>query len=112
MRTIIAGSRGIDSYPLVALAVVESGFRPTVVLSGTARGVDRLGEKWAELFCIPVERYRADWSAGRGAGHARNLVMAQRAHALVALWDGKSPGTANMIATARRLGLCVYVKTL
>lgn len=44
MRTIIAGSRGIWDYKLIDQAVIESKFDMSVVISGTANGVDKLGE--------------------------------------------------------------------
>jgi hypothetical protein len=84
--------------------------RPTLIVSGCARGVDQLGERWAELHDIPVAQYPADWRRhGNAAGPRRNAVMAQNADALVALWDGRSAGTGHMIETAfqhRLLVLC------
>jgi hypothetical protein len=35
--------------------------------------------------------------------------MASMADALIAVWDGKSRGTKNMIETAEKMGLRVYV---
>ena len=111
MRTIIAGSRGVTDVRVVEQAVRDCGWWPSTILSGGARGVDRLGEQWAGLYGLPVEQYPADWNGpqGRGAGHARNAVMAQHAEALVAVWDGSSPGTRNMIETAQQMGRRVYV---
>lgn len=110
MRTIIAGSRDLNSYDLVRRAVEECGWTPTVVLSGTARGVDRMGERWARFRDVPVERYPADWKLhGRGAGAIRNAEMAKHADALIAIWDGTSRGTLHMIRTAERMGLRVHV---
>ena len=37
------------------------------------------------------------------------MEMALNAEALIALWDGESPGTRNMIATAKALGLRCYI---
>jgi hypothetical protein len=124
MRTIIAGSRG-DSAPHVhvvdaMLAAKRAGIVPTIVLSGTARGIDQsgewwagidqAGEWWAGIYGTPVERYPAQWDLhGRLAGKARNVKMAEKAEALVAVWDGKSPGTKHMIDVANRMGLKVYV---
>lgn len=110
MRTIIAGSRGITEYRELQRALVACGWRPTVVLSGTARGVDKLGEQWAFANAVPCELYPADWGAhGRRAGMLRNIRMAERAEALIALWDGVSRGTKQMIAVARARGLRVHV---
>ncbi len=110
MRTIIAGSRGVTDYAMVAAAVAHAATEivPTVVISGTAKGVDRLGELWGAEHRVPVERFPADWvKHGKIAGHLRNNQMANNAEALIAVWDGKSPGTRHMINVARNKGLKV-----
>ena len=109
MKTIIAGSReGIDKNDLlIALAVID--WEVTEVVCGMARGADLIGKKWAEEQGIPVIERPADWEKyGRTlAGAIRNQQMADEADALIALWDGKSPGTKNMIEIATREGLKV-----
>lgn len=110
MRTIIAGSRDGVSYENVVEAMAQCGWTPTVVISGTARGADRMGEAWAQANGIDVERFPAQWDLyGRHAGIMRNQVMARKAEALVAIWDGESRGTAHMIACATQRELRVYV---
>lgn len=113
MKTIIAGSRGIDDFAIVAQAIVDSKFEITEVVSGTAKGVDTEGEGWASLNEVPIKRFPADWKPNgvfdRGAGHKRNAKMAEYADALIAVWDGKSPGTRNMINEAAKRGLKIYV---
>lgn len=109
-KTIIAGSRSITTYKIVADAIRDSGFKITEVVSGTARGVDSLGELWATINRIPCVRFPAKWHLyGRAAGSKRNKEMAQYANALIAVWDGQSKGTQNMIRTAQNFGLRVYV---
>ena len=111
MKVIVAGSRTIADIAIIAQAIEESGFDVSEVVSGTARGVDILGEEWAKSKGIPVKRFPADWNGlGKRAGFVRNAEMADYAEALVAVWDGKSRGTANMIQVARKKGLKVYVK--
>ncbi len=48
MKVIIAGSRNITDYSLVKTAIQESAFEIDCVVSGMAKGVDSLGESWAE----------------------------------------------------------------
>jgi len=108
VRTIISGSRGLGILE-VESAISKAPFMITVVLSGTARGVDQAGERWALQHSIPVERYPADWSTGRGAGYRRNELMAEKAEALIAVWDGSSRGTKHMIDIAQSKGLKVFV---
>ncbi len=112
MRTIIAGSRDL-SYSDVLDAMREVPWRPTVVISGTARGVDESGEIWAAHNHVPVECFPADWKGlGRRAGYVRNEQMAAAAEALIAVWDGRSPGTKNMIEIAVRKKLRVFIWTV
>lgn len=115
MRCIIAGSRSGFRYREVERAVRESGMwdRIRVVLSGGADGVDYFGERWAEQNAREIEHYRVtedEWRRhGKAAGPMRNRRMAEAADALIAVWDGESRGTKNMIFEAQRLGLEVYV---
>ena len=110
MRVIIAGSRGINDYAKVRDAVHRSGFPITRVLSGMARGVDTLAIRYAIKNGLPLDTFPAQWSKwGRSAGYKRNVQMAQHADALIAIWDGKSPGTRHMIEAARARGLQLFV---
>lgn len=117
MKTIIAGSRSITRLHVVRDAIHASGFNVSEVVSGAARGVDRLGERWARLNEIPVTRFPAGWRdqdgvPNRAAGFQRNERMAEYAEALVAIWDGESPGTRHMIRTAEERGLVVFIARL
>jgi len=110
MRTIIAGSRTATSYDDLLAAIAAITWKPTLVISGNARGADALGEQWACENNIPLRLMPADWGKdGRRAGYLRNIEMAGHADALLALWDGKSPGTRHMIDIATRKGLVVSV---
>ena len=113
MRVIIAGGRDYHNYNTLLDAIVECNFNIQTVVSGGAKGVDALGERYAEGADVPLKIYRADWeNNGRAAGPLRNQKMAENADALIALWDGKSRGTKNMIETATKMGLLVYVKRI
>lgn len=117
MRTIIAGSRGLTDPALLDQAVLDAllfaGINPTVVLSGTAPGVDTLGEAWAAAQGLPAERYPAPWAQyPKTAGRMRNVQMSRRADALIAVWDGTSPGTRHMISLMYRLRKPYHVLNL
>lgn len=110
MRTIIAGSRDCTDMRELLAALTACGWRPSTVVSGAARGADRLGELWAAEVKVPCARFPAEWDRyGKAAGYRRNELMADNAEALIALWDGESRGTRHMIDIARRKGLLVYV---
>lgn len=104
MRLIIAGSRLITDYTILQYAIAQSDFSNiTEVVSGCARGVDTLGERWANESGIPIKEFRADWGRfGRAAGKYRNADMADYADAAIILWDGESKGTLDMIDKMRR----------
>ncbi|MDQ2808598.1 MAG: DUF2493 domain-containing protein [Chloroflexota bacterium] len=110
MRTIIAGSRDYRDPALVAAALAVVPFAITHVISGGALGVDRAGEAWATAHDLPLTVMPAAWTQfGKSAGYRRNEAMAAVAEALVAIWDGHSPGTAHMLDIATRRGLTVFV---
>jgi YspA, cpYpsA-related SLOG family len=110
MRVIIAGSRSIDDYAKVCDAIQQSGFAISRVVSGLAGGVDMLAVRYALEQGLPCDPFPAEWKKwGRRAGYLRNQQMAQYADALIAVWDGKSPGTRHMIEVAKARGLPVYV---
>ena len=114
-RVIIAGTRTFSDYELLRttcnnLLSEKQWTHTVVVISGTARGADQMGERYARERGFQLRRFPADWEQyGKSAGHIRNAKMADNADALIAFWDGESKGTKNMIDNARRKGLAVRV---
>ncbi len=111
MKTIIAGGRDIINPNFLEKAIQQSGFNISEVVCGGARGADDLGRKWtANGNRIPLKLFPANWiKYGKGAGFIRNKQMADYGEALIALWDGKSKGTKNMIEIAYKKGLKVFI---
>lgn len=113
MKVIIAGGRDITDYSLVLSALAESEFVPTEIVSGMAPGVDTLAVQYAQENNLPLQQFWAEWDFyGKSAGPIRNRLMAKYGEALIAIWDGKSRGTKNMIEEATKQGLKVYVKRI
>lgn len=114
MRVIIAGSRNVAKrYTIDAIGRCHWAGFISCVISGTCRGPDTHGEEWAKENRITVERHPADWDTfGKAAGRIRNEEMARVAHGLIAVWDGKSKDTKDMIHKAERLGLRIYFEDL
>lgn len=110
MKVIIAGSRSITDYTALQYAIAQSVFSIKEVVSGCARGVDSLGERWASENGIDISWFPANWGRfGRAAGHYRNSEMAAYADAAIILWDGESRGTLDMIDRMRRAGKPVEI---
>ena len=100
MKTIIAGTRTFNDYELLKTKLTK--FRLThditEIVSGGAKGADRLGERYAEEYNITIKIFPANWNKhGNAAGPIRNRQMAEYADQLIVFWDGSSKGTNNMI---------------
>ena len=104
MKVIIAGTREVTNYKALLNAIENAPFEITEVVSGCCRGVDQLGERWAKENGIPTKIFRANFfQYGKRAGPLRNKEMAEYADALIAIWDGKSNGTKDMINKMKRV---------
>lgn len=114
MKVIIAGGRENTDWTDVFVAWLEAtkqGIIMTELVCGMAPGVDETGYYFAKMMRIPIAEMPADWDrSGRAAGPLRNKAMAQVAEALIAVWDGRSPGTKNMIEEMQALGKPVFVR--
>jgi hypothetical protein len=112
MRIIIAGSRDIVlTHKEVTDLLHQSGWQITELICGNCSGVDLSAATWAYMRGIPVEKHPANWKKhGKSAGPRRNKKMAKDADCLIAVWDGESRGTKNMIETMEKLNKPVFVK--
>ncbi|MDA7597935.1 DUF2493 domain-containing protein [bacterium] len=55
MKTIIAGGRNITDTGIIESALGELPWQISEVVSGGAKGVDQMGEEWAERNGVPVK---------------------------------------------------------
>ena len=114
-RVIIAGSRGFNDYNLLEekcdfLLSEKVKTHDIVIVSGTARGADKLGERYARERGYELEAHPADWDKyGKSAGYRRNQEMAEVADAVICFWDGTSKGTKHMIDIAKEKNLMLRV---
>ena len=125
LRVIIAGSRDFDDFPklinssieiLTGISKKRNDLDRIRIISGTARGADKLGEQYAKIAGYELSKFPADWDGlGKRAGYVRNAEMAKFAvedgnyGVLIAFWDGQSRGTKHMIDLANKYGLEVHV---
>ena len=116
MRIIIAGGRDFKNQKLLEeetikyiLDTLGKGRRNEItIVSGGAKGADKLGEEFAKKFGLKLKIFPADWgNLGKAAGHIRNKQMLDFASEedghLIAFWDGKSRGTKNMIEISKKI---------
>ena len=119
-KVIIAGSREFDNYDMlkekcdkILSRKVNEG-EEIVIVSGTARGADTLGEKYAEEKGYKIERYPANWDKyGKKAGYLRNKKMAEVSNACIVFLSSKAEnkGSKMMISIATEEKLLIRVIT-
>ena len=114
MKIIVAGSRGFNNYDVLSrvLDTLTVGLdnEDLEVVSGTARGADKIGERYARDRGISIKKFPAEWDThGKSAGYLRNRDMADYADACVVFWDGESKGSKHMIELAEKAGLHLRV---
>ena len=104
-RVVVAGSRNFKDYDRLAAELDKflKGKKNVTIVSGTARGADRMGEQYAAEHGYKIDQFPAEWGKyHQGAGPIRNLEMVKTADAVVAFWDNESSGTKNIIDCARQ----------
>lgn len=109
-KIIVAGSRDFDDYKLLENELNSFLYNRVddhiVIVSGTARGADKLGERYAKDHMLDIQAYPADWKRyGKSAGYRRNEEMAQNADGCIVFWKNKSRGTMHMINLAKKYNL-------
>lgn len=126
MRCIIAGSRDCEDYSLLCKALENCPFTDeiTEIVSGGAKGVDKMGEKWGKANRKIITVFPAKWKEtelpgakvvdgpygkyNALAGIWRNQEMADYADALIAI-DLGTTGTDDMIRRAEKAGLSIFL---
>lgn len=124
-KVIIAGSRGFNDYKLLCEVMdvyLHDKMDDIEIVSGTAKGADRLGERYARDRKYKISRFPANWKNltrpgaiirengfgkyDSGAGHFRNKKMAEHADAAVVFLQpgATNKGSMNMYETMDELG--------
>jgi len=117
-RIVVAGCRdytdyeSAKSYINFCISRIKNEYT-LIFVSGTCKGADQLGERYAMENGYQIEYYPADWNKyGRSAGPKRNLQMAMVADYVICFWDGESKGTMSMIECAKKLGKNIKIKMI
>lgn len=120
MKVLITGSRSINNIALVELACYQAlqrwkrnGFINyiTEIVCGDSAGVDQLCHILGAKARMPVKMFCIDktFPDREQAERVRDLKMIEYVEAVVAVWDGKSPGTKMMIDLAKKKKIKVFV---
>ena len=103
MKLAVIGSREFSDIKLLHDVLLPYVFTVTLVVSGGARGADKLGEEWAKKYGIDTLIFPADWDKyGKAAGFMRNEDIIMNADQVIAFWDYVSRGTQHSISLCER----------
>ena len=82
----------------------------TEIVSGGAKGIDRLAAVYAKENHIPLTEFLPDYERyGRAAPLKRNTEIAEYADMALAFWDGVSKGTKYTISLFEKRGKNVII---
>lgn len=107
----IIGSRNFNDYSFAKNEILKITKDIVInkIISGGAKGADKIAETFANEFDIPTEIILPDWSKGRGAGMIRNTDIIKKSDYVIAFWDGQSKGTLDSINKAKKSNKILFV---
>lgn len=113
MKVAVIGSRSLA----VSIEQLEKLLPPGTdeIISGGAVGVDTSAERYADERRISKHIILPDYNRyGKRAPTIRDMRIVQLADIVVAIWDGRSTGTAFSVKYAREIGkpVKVYKKSI
>ena len=101
MKVAIIGSRSLIDVDISKYVPQET----TKIITGGAKGIDKLAEKYADENGIPKIVIKPNYRRyKKGAPLKRNEEIVKLADKIIALWNGKSRGTKFTIDYAKRVG--------
>ena len=101
MKVAVIGSRSLH-IPIPILATYIPS-QVSEIVSGGARGIDTCARSFAETNDIKLTEFLPEYDKyGRSAPLKRNIQIIDYADEVVAIWDGKSRGTAFVIHECRK----------
>ncbi|WQJ53354.1 MAG: GTP-binding domain protein [Wendovervirus sonii] len=102
MKVAIVGSRSFNDYDnlkdFIKMICIQNNIEIDTIVSGGARGADKLGEQYAKENGYDLTVFPAEWDKyGKRAGFIRNEYIIDACDVCIAFWDGKSHGTKHDI---------------
>ncbi|WP_298751864.1 DUF2493 domain-containing protein [uncultured Arcobacter sp.] len=107
MKVGVIGSRDFDCEDFIfeCLDYMFDIENISYIVSGGARGVDSIAEKYAKQRGIETIIFKAEWDKyGKSAGYKRNKLIVDECDIVVAFWDYQSKGTKHSIDLCKKSG--------
>jgi len=102
IRYAIVGCRTCTSPRHVFPVLDKILKKGDIIISGGAKGVDTLADKYAQKNQHTMIIHCAMWDLhGKAAGPIRNKKIVDDCDEMIVFWDGKSKGTRNSIKLAK-----------
>lgn len=108
MRVAVIGSRTFENYELLKESL--KCIHITEIISGGDTGADHLAAQYAEEKQIPLRVIPHTDHPETLGSPTRTYAIISMAQLVVAFWDGKSPGTADLLKYARQKDKKVVIK--
>jgi len=103
MNIGVVGTRTFTDYDLLKTEL-DKIKNIDLIVSGGAKGADKLAELYAMEHDISIKIFNAEWGKyGRSAGPIRNRKIIESSDYVIAFWDGKSRGTLSSINLAKKI---------
>ena len=102
----IVGTRTFNDYKLLKKKVDEINKKTKInlIISGGAKGADKLAEQYAKENKIPTKIFIPNWKKhNRAAGPIRNKLIIESSDKVIAFWDQISKGTLSSINLAKQM---------
>ena len=103
-KVAIVGSREFTDYSIVKEALDNIKDKIALIISGGAKGVDTLAQRYACENGIPIHIYYPNYSKyGKKAPFVRNVVIANLAEYMIAFGHMDSKGTRHVVNKMKEL---------
>lgn len=124
MKVWFCGSRGFKDHKTIRDLIYIHYKQSSEIRTGGAKGIDKITEKavidlqasneknYDGIVPKLLESLKPDWKVGKHAGLLRNKEGVDWADLIIAIWDGKSPGTAHCVKYAMEQNVKVELYTL
>ena len=104
MNLAVVGSRTFNNYELLENEILKSKLNIGCIVSGGAKGADKLAERFAMKYNLDTNILLPEWDKyGKSAGYRRNKDIIDACDICIAFWDGESTGTKHTIDLAQEV---------